>query len=1120
LQTQVADAFAKLPRVRDRAELIATWDRFVCATLGLLVYFLGHRGTALWRLQMQALYLHPRYILVDDKDVGSHLRHRLLPKTAIVIDILNTYAEGLSRLSKSLKRLTLSHRGLPTLNDFGPRTQAFFQLLPHPTSARRVQRAQVNHAKLERTVVEAFGAKSLNVGRHNLVASLIKPGVKRHVVRVLTGHANSGAEVSGDASLLPPFIAIEELEESLEDINRSLGIPTVAGAPINASRIVGPLPTRNDVYLNPRVDEDYRILPPASDRFTPVGLMVTRLARRSLCEGNGPEGAGARFALSLACFDGLAIDDIKAIWETHPTAFRAAPAPSALWTRPGAMTISRPLNPMTTLLLLILRGTHSTDRWRHIMTDIGAWAQRALPNLRWPTDLYESALIILALSARFVRFHVPPASLAAESNAIAAATFTPQSIGRISAGTSVGAPPCPPARPSQQPRRWHASRGKPADIAEEVGHLVIRRNVKHINRGRAEAARRNLGAMVIEDHGPASALLLYIRHELRLQAQSNRDKLALRTLSDYVYEVVRAINYLQPYDDVSAWDALEWIEFVERVTPLLKKHPETPDPALHGLRRFLRIGAQLGWHIPRYLYTSRTQPRDRFRVAAASTVILAEDRTALLRDSQSAFVEDPILSQAAPLATSMFLELPLRSSEVFAQTCECVDRSTHSVAIQDGIHSHLKSANGRRLIVAPESLIDALDAYVRDSRTQSQYLFLDDGGFNWGIANEIQRWLTDAIRHVTASPDARIHSLRSAAEMEKLFPGWESLCRRLLRGEATPRECAAWIRSLAGNGFGALGESLHRMGLGAPITLITYYMPVWPLVNAAAMMATLVSEEPSPRLIEAALGRSDAYRQQKLRKGASFDPWLYLQERAARKLKLPALVTAAPTSDTPVTRTAALPATLRAPPSRLALTQYVRAGLATTPLTRFENPEAARRYGITSSVMREVTLILRKYDLDRISRRQRGAGGSGGHLAVVRRLETAFADQLLHGLLSARPEDLDNLLDDLGGTDCKHHKPTTDELISRLTTYLPLIPATHGFRVRPSKEFADSSRMALLVALFPRVQLGKPVRSGPPTLQVCSVRTLDNSVELGWLTPLTRMTALAIRIADRFRTKE
>jgi hypothetical protein len=327
LQMQMADALARLPRVRDRAALITTWDLFVCATLGLLVYFLGHRGTALWRLQMQALYLHPRYILVDDKDVGSHLRHRLLPKTAIVIDILNTYADGLSRLSKALQRLTLSHRGLPTLNDFGPRTQAFFQLLPHPTSARRVRRAQVNHARLERTVVEAFGAKSLNVGRHNLVASLIKPGVKRHVVRVLTGHANSGAEVSGDASLLPPVIAIEELEESLEEINRSLGIPTVAGEPVSASRIVGPLPTRNDVYLNPRVDETYRILPPASDRFTPVALVVTRLARRSLCEGNGPEGAGARFALSLACFDGLAIDDIKAIWETHPTAFRAARRP-------------------------------------------------------------------------------------------------------------------------------------------------------------------------------------------------------------------------------------------------------------------------------------------------------------------------------------------------------------------------------------------------------------------------------------------------------------------------------------------------------------------------------------------------------------------------------------------------------------------------------------------------------------------------------------------------------------------------------------------------------------------------------------------------------------------------
>jgi hypothetical protein len=126
-------------------------------------------------------------------------------------------------------------------------------------------------------------------------------------------------------------------------------------------------------------------------------------------------------------------------------------------------------------LLLILRGTRSTDRWAHIMADIGAWAHRALPNLRWPTDLYESALIIFALSARFARFHTPPASLAAASNAIVAATFTPQSNSRIAAGTSVDAPPCPPARPSQQPRRRQASRDKPAEIAKEVGYLVIRR---------------------------------------------------------------------------------------------------------------------------------------------------------------------------------------------------------------------------------------------------------------------------------------------------------------------------------------------------------------------------------------------------------------------------------------------------------------------------------------------------------------------------------------------------------------------------------------------------------------------------------------------------------------------
>jgi hypothetical protein len=48
--------------------------------------------------------------------------------------------------------------------------------------------------------------------------------------------------------------------------------------------------------------------------------------------------------------------------------------------------------------------------------------------------------------------------------------------------------------------------------------------------------------MVVEDHGPAAALLLYIQHELRLQDQNNSDKLESSTLSGYVYEGARAIR--------------------------------------------------------------------------------------------------------------------------------------------------------------------------------------------------------------------------------------------------------------------------------------------------------------------------------------------------------------------------------------------------------------------------------------------------------------------------------------------------------------------------------------------------------------------------------------------------
>jgi hypothetical protein len=340
--------------------------------------------------------------------------------------------------------------------------------------------------------------------------------------------------------------------------------------------------------------------------------------------------------------------------------------------------------------------------------------------------------------------------------------------------------------------------------------------------------------------------------------------------------------------------------------------------------------------------------------------------------------------------------------------------------------------------------------------------------------------------------------------MPKLYSDCEQLMRRQLSGVATPKDCQNWLHELGTDGFCALGESIQRMGLGSANTLIVYYMPVWPFVLSAAMMASLANEEPSSALIKAAFGSTAAYRKFKSRTPNGFEPWPYLLQSAARQLELGPLVP-------PESVTAARPsrpAVRSKVTSRLAVAQFLRELLAGKP-----REEAAHRYGLRDSIAEEAIRCLDRHNRLHGAVRRLGAHGERGQRAILRSLHSAEGDQMLDALWKPSPLEVEALLKDLCATRLGSDAPRTADVIARLQRHLQCIPPMFNLLLRPTHAIADPAMVSTLAQLSARVRLGTPKAGRAPALFVYARGDHPNLVKTGRMTDLLRISALAVYVA-------
>jgi hypothetical protein len=747
------------------------------------------------------------------------------------------------------------------------------------------------------------------------------------------------------------------------------------------------------------------------------------------------------------------------------------------------------------------------EGWGQVRDAIASWVRKRFPSLRWPIEDDRVVKIAFALISRYVRFHCPPAALAAASGAVAAATFNRGSLLRIAQGPNLATPnvgPVPLPFPGGHRRAGNGVLNDVAHVAHEAGDTrrPLGREV-----ARSTHARRGLDEIRFDGHRPAAALAAYLRREAQSIEQAEQGKLEWSSISTYVSEIMVGLVTVRPYEDPAKWSEEEWVSFADATRDRIDEQRTVKQGKYDGLNRFLKVGASLGWEIPPHLFASVRDGKAKFRVTAASAAVLAEDADAIRMDVAAQFADHPLLNRAAEAAVEQFIALGPRQGELFAATTDCIDQLVGAVIFQHGAHSKQKGDNACRAVEASGSSLALIrQLAVLRQEDGSPYLFLDATGSDWSIADAIETALSDALQRRIGW--GRIHSFRPAAAMRELLPGWESLARALLQGRLSPRDSLAWIATLVKNGFCALGPALHRIGHGSAGTLIVYYMAPWPFVLAAAMQATLVDVAPSRSLILKALGSDDAFRQARSRGKAEFEPWSYLEKAAAKNLGLPSMGT---TSDSPVPK----PADQRqiSPrPSVEAIAKCVRAVLAGMPIV-----VAAHRHGILQSTVRLIEEALAMHDVRRIAERQRGAARPGSIAADKSGLDSECAADLLMAALISPADRLENLLADLQGNAPNRRLLPAGQMEARLSAHLGCLPPGLGIVVRFSK--LDTAESSQLVDFYPRIAVGKELRYGRPIVQIRALSDPGNSVLMGRLTVLARMSAMAVLVAQTVYSK-
>lgn len=860
-------------------ESIAAFNRSAELAVSLVVILTGGRGSKTDQLKVGSLLCNDDLLHLDDKEIEEDRGSRIVPKSSPLRRVLNWYLTALHAFSQAAL-LGVHHNDRKTWKELS-RLQlrsesALFQRVTKSTTS--LVREAIEPAHIE-AVTQKYFLEGKNFGRHLLVTEWSRQCEDTNLLRVVTGHSQDRLDVPNALCALPPSSVIAAAAIALEKVTTRWFTPEA----------LPDLPQQPEFrLLNLSLGRVHKAAHHYTKALGELGsacrlgrwhLVSTRLVnalRVRLLEDAEKLSTEAGMLLHLALFDFIYEESDLGRILAEPTTFVPSTYGQILrWRRPGErIDICLPLQ-VPTCTFLAARGVAITaETYTQACVEAESWLVQALGKLKEfsPSGERPNALQVgkevgaaerlrllqkvLSAVHLYADLHLPGIGQFALSPHTHCAIPEPASVMEMLHARDPS--PRIDFRPSGRIRDIESKKNSPLDS-------VLKALSKSASKSKGLGGVKSRYTYYIDEVGKAciapekapwaDVIDRCIRRGFDLLIGGRKSMVAISTMLDYLQELRPRLEFLpdDPPSEMSEFEFLEVARLLKTPTPGKRSSESTATAEFqrhseaHWLLHRLR---ELGYPIPDEAFDSSLP---RLLKPARSTGITHLPSSSLphLQETlgQGTYDDSELFQSKARTALDLLWNHSLRWGEVKTLRSSDVSAMSAYLLIHESDFQHIKSDYSWRYLPTTKQLADSFRTLAHRTalRTRnlqgSHYLFAeaDLPQAEHPTLNEalvIHHRLTESIRWVTRSPNARVHGLRARAANQIAFGDWEPVLEAWLLGQSTPADLTRFF-SYAAHRLWSVELARSSLGHGSSTTSAYYYLYAAGIIRQLAGAATL-----------------------------------------------------------------------------------------------------------------------------------------------------------------------------------------------------------------------------------------------------------------------------------------
>lgn len=841
-------------------DLVKIFNRRTKLVATLFILLTGERGTCLERRTVAALFGHPDLAIIFDKETES-AAERPIPLIPRLRGLLEAYLgdvrflancarrEGHRRLAQRLEALAALRR---------PNMPAF--VLGQAMKDGSYQLAPARAGNVDE-VLRAYGIER-NSGRHYCLSRLAEVGYSTYLRRALSGHGSKAGQAFHSSSGLVPIAVMAELRHFFEEEATACQLPSPwlsFGNRLSTAGLVAVRPPSSgrirDAAIDAYVRKDHRNAGRGRRTFCLQSgayyahACSIRLAALRHSDALHP---GAALLLMLPLLDGLYDADLCEQAWLALAGGQATPIAGTVWCELamecGRRRVFSPLQP-SMLLINELRNSKQDIDFLEARILLVAWLRNTAPNILWPISEEKAFAALCCFGLHLALFELPVWIVTAETPHLGAASITLSSLARRAFEVPIAHRNTTAKRP--RPGRRTRSASSLDEVLKRLNRLASLKK-----RFGEDRARKNkliqlmfLVRASFPTHFPmVDAVIDYLIAECA-ERPVHGEPIAVGTMAGYLGGLRTSLEMRRLLHPLEFGES-DWIELKNDLEKEAQNSKTEFDPS--PLRRFARHWRSQGANVPQEIFAEgANQLADRSEWSTASTFVWAHEWEQICSLVLNGITPDSVPNEVCRAYLAVLWAVPNRANETNYLRLEDLDNELMQIIVTSSGFGHLKTGDESRRVVhlshETTRQLSALRARLRSISPSRTYFFFDgdDPGNDFEFTTMLER-VSRTLREVTGDPTARRHALRGRAECELLLKDLDHFV--LAHLEAKHHWASEQLMSKTGmEAWRSVGYAASEAG-HHPLTAITTYLTIWPLIARQIRIDILSENWPGERL--------------------------------------------------------------------------------------------------------------------------------------------------------------------------------------------------------------------------------------------------------------------------------